>query len=67
MIGTYEAIPPILEDFSETLAIRNACPITAAEFLNVSVDLFAILVLSNSRSLARHNYCILNNYCRREN
>lgn len=57
--ATYEAIPPILEDSFETLVIRNACPITAAAFLNIMADLFAILVLSNSMSLSRHNYCIL--------
>ena len=59
MTGTYEAIPPILEYKIETLAIRNACPIIVAAFLNVLVDLFAILVLSNSKSLARHTFCIL--------
>lgn len=57
--GTYEAISPILENSFETLAIRNACPITAAAFLNIVADLFAILVLSNSESLARHACCIL--------
>ena len=57
--ATYEAIPPMLEDSFETLVIRNACPITAAAFLNIIADLFAILVLSNSMSLSRHNYCIL--------
>ena len=59
MTGTYEAIPPILEDSFETLAVRNACPITVAAFLNIAADLFAILALSNSESFARHTCCIL--------
>lgn len=59
MTGTYEAIPPILEDSFETLAVRNACPITVAAFLNIAADLFAILALSNSKSYARHTCCIL--------
>lgn len=57
--GTYEAISPILEESFEILAIRNACPITAAAFLNIVADLFAMLVLSSSESLARHACRIL--------
>ena len=60
MTGTYEAILPILEDSFETLAVRNNCPITAAAFLNIVADLFAILVLSSSKSLAPHTCCTLN-------
>lgn len=59
MTDTYEAIPPILEDSFETLAVRNACPITVAAFLNIAADLFAILALSNSKSFARHTCRIL--------
>lgn len=59
MTGTYEAIQPILEDSFETLTRRNACPITVAAFLDVLADLFVILVLSKSKSLARHTCCIL--------
>ena len=59
MIGTYEAIPPILKDSFETLAQENACPITAAAFLNVLVDLFVVLILSNSKSHLHPSYCIL--------
>ena len=57
--GTYEAIQPILYDSFGTIAVRNACPITVAAFLNILADLFVILALSNSKSLARHTCCIL--------
>ena len=59
MIGTYEAIPPILEDSFETLAVENVCPITAAAVLNIIVDLFLVLILSNSKSHLHPNCCIL--------
>ncbi len=59
MAGTYEAILPIVEDSFEALVMRNACPITAATFLNILADLFATLVVSNSKSLAHHTCCIL--------
>ena len=48
MTGTYEAIPPILENSFETFA-HNSCPITAAAFLDILVDLSATLILSNSK------------------
>ena len=59
MTGTYETIPPILEDSFESLAVRNTCPITVAAFLNIAADLIAILALSNSKSFERHTCCIL--------
>ena len=59
MIGTYEAILSILEDSFETWAIENACPITAAAFLNVIVDLFVVLISSNSKSHMHSSCCIL--------
>lgn len=59
MADSYETISAVLEDSYEILAVRNACPITAAAFLNVIADLFATLLLSNSKLLARHTYCIL--------
>ena len=59
MTGTYEAIPPILQDSFETLAVRNVCPITVAAFLSIAADLFAILALSNSKSFACHTCRIL--------
>ena len=59
MIGTYEAIPPILEDSFETLIVENACPITAAAFLNVMLDLFVVLISSNSKSHLHPSRCIL--------
>ena len=59
MIGAYEAIPPVLEDSFETWAIENACPITAAAFLNVIVDLFVVLISSNSKSHLHSSCCIL--------
>ena len=58
-LGTYEAIPPILEDSFETLAVENGCPITAAAFLNVIVDLFVVLISSNSKSHLHPSHCIL--------
>ena len=59
MKDTYEAIAPILHDSFEALIIRNTCPITAATFLNILADLFANLVVSNSKSLVRHTCCVL--------
>ena len=59
MIGTYEAIPPMLEDSFETLVVENACPITAAAFLNVMVDLFVVLISSNSKCHLHLSCCIL--------
>lgn len=49
MIGTYEAISPLLQDSFETLAALNCCPITAALFLDIVADFFATLALSNSK------------------
>ena len=51
MTGTYERIATILEDSYATLATRNDCPITTATFLEVLVDFFATLIMSNSMSL----------------
>lgn len=57
--GAYEAILPILENSFETLVVTNACPITAAAFLDILAGLFAIFIFSNSKSFARHLCCIL--------
>ena len=59
MIGTCEKIATILEDSFETLARRNDCPITTALFLDILVDLFAILIMSNSMSLVCRTCYIL--------
>lgn len=58
-LGMYEAIPPMLEDSFETLAVENGCPITAAAFLNVIVDLFLVLISSDSKSHLHPSCCIL--------
>ena len=52
-------MPPILEDSFETLAVENACPITAAAFLNIIVDLLVVLISSNSKSHLHPSCCIL--------
>ena len=49
MLDTYESIVPILKDSFGILLIGNHCPVTAATFLNILADLFAILVISNSK------------------
>lgn len=64
MSDTYEMIVPIVKDSFEVLAIRNPCPITAATFLDILADLFAILVMSNSESFACLTCCVLRNHCR---
>ena len=59
MTGTCERICTILEDSFETLATRNDCPITTATFLDILVDVFATIAMSNSRSLVCHTCNIL--------
>ena len=59
MLDTYESIVPILKDSFGTLLIRNHCPITTATFLNILADLFAVLVMSNSKSFACHSCYVL--------
>ena len=59
MTDTYEIIASTLGDSFEALVVQNSCSITAATFLNILADLFAILVMSNSKSLVCHTCCIL--------
>ncbi len=64
----YEVIASILEDSFETLVTQNACPITAATFLSILADLFAILFISNSESCMYMLHLVhTEDYCRREN
>ena len=39
--------------------MTNPCPITAATYTNIIADLFAILVMSNSKSFTRHSCYVL--------
>ena len=59
MTATCERIATILEASFETLARRNTCPITAATFLEILVDFFAIIAMSNSMSLVCHTCTLL--------
>ena len=52
---TYEIIASIVEDSLEALLMTNPCPITAATYTNILADLFAILVMSNSKSFTCHS------------
>ena len=58
-LDTYEFIATIVKDSFGILLIRNDYPITAATFLNILADLFAILVTSNSKSFACHSGYVL--------
>lgn len=55
----YETLVPMVKGSLETLLIRNPCPITVATFLDILADLFAILVMSNSKSLVHHGCYVL--------
>ena len=59
MPDTYEIIASIVEDSLEALLINNPCPITAATYTTILADLFATLVMSNSKSFTCHSHYVL--------
>ena len=59
MSDTYGMIASIVEESLGALLINNPCPITAATYTNILADLFAILVMSNSKSSGCHSCYVL--------
>ena len=59
MSDTYGIIASVVKDSLGALLMKNPCPITAATYINILTDLFAILVMSNSKSFTFHSCYVL--------
>ena len=59
MSDTYGTIASIVEVPLGALLVNNPCPITAATYMNILADLFATLVMSNSKSFVCHSCYVL--------